>query len=217
TVAALADGDGSVDQRLIALVRKELVRPDRAQLAGDDAYRFRHLLIRDAAYEALPKATRADLHRRFAAWLEEHGQDLVELEEILGYHLEQAALYLAELGQDNREIALAAGDRLQLAGTRAVWRGDFRAATGLLQRGLTLPRPYRLDVRAEAALAAALEIPDLTGAIRVADDAIERADAAGDEAGVAVLRMLAASLRMNLGESSADEVETLANTARPLL
>ncbi|HET8558785.1 MAG TPA: adenylate/guanylate cyclase domain-containing protein, partial [Gaiellaceae bacterium] len=43
-VAALGDGDGEVDRRLVALVRKELVRPDRAQLAGDDAYRFRHLL-----------------------------------------------------------------------------------------------------------------------------------------------------------------------------
>jgi len=57
-VAALADGDGQVEQQLVALVRKELVRPDRTQLPGDDAYRFRHLLIRDAAYEALPKAVR---------------------------------------------------------------------------------------------------------------------------------------------------------------
>ncbi len=84
--------------RLVALVRKELLRPDRTQLPGDDAYRFRHLLIRDAAYEALPKATRAELHERFADWLEEHGADLVELDEILGYHLEQAHRYRAELG-----------------------------------------------------------------------------------------------------------------------
>src|SRR5204862_2979264 len=97
-VAALSQGDGSVDQRLLALVRKELVRPDRAQLTGDDAYRFRHLLIRDAAYDALPKATRADLHVRFARWIERHGTELVELDEILGYHLEQACLYRAELG-----------------------------------------------------------------------------------------------------------------------
>ena len=61
-------------------------------------------MIRDAAYEALPKATRADLHRRFADWLEQHGQDIVELEEILGYHLEQAALYLAELGRNDKEL-----------------------------------------------------------------------------------------------------------------
>ena len=85
--------------RLASLVRKELIRPDKPQLPGEDAFRFRHLLIRDAAYDALPKATRAELHQRFADWLEEHGDDLVELDEILGYHLEQAARYRAELGQ----------------------------------------------------------------------------------------------------------------------
>src|SRR5262249_54699903 len=151
----------AVDQRLITLVRKELVRPDRAQLPGDDAYRFRHLLIRDAAYEALPKATRADLHRRFAAWLEQHGQGLVELEEILGYHLEQAARYLAELGQDDPALALAAGERLGLAGRRAGWRGDFRSARGLLERGLALTRPYRLDVHFEAELVKELEMTEV--------------------------------------------------------
>ena len=98
-VAALADGDGQVDQRLVSLVRKQLVRPDRPQFPEEDAYRFRHLLIRDAAYDALPKAVRADLHGRFAAWLEQHGSELVELDEILGYHLEQAARYREELGR----------------------------------------------------------------------------------------------------------------------
>ena len=69
-VQALApDGAGST-RRLTALVRKELVRPTEPQLAGEDAFRFRHLLIRDAAYDALPKATRAELHERFARWLD---------------------------------------------------------------------------------------------------------------------------------------------------
>ncbi len=73
-VEALSDGAPEVPLRLVALVRKELLRPDRAQLPGDDAFRFRHLLIRDAAYDALPKAVRADLHLRFADWLEAHGR-----------------------------------------------------------------------------------------------------------------------------------------------
>ena len=72
-VQALAPEETQVTTRLAALVRRQLVRPDRAQLAGDDGYRFRHLLIRDAAYDALPKAVRADLHARFADWLDEHG------------------------------------------------------------------------------------------------------------------------------------------------
>ena len=92
-VQALAPEETQVTTRLAALVRHQLVRPDRAQLAGDDGYRFRHLLIRDAAYDALPKAVRADLHARFADWLDEHGDALVERDEIVGYHLEQAAGY----------------------------------------------------------------------------------------------------------------------------
>ena len=87
---ALAPEETQVTPRLAGLVRKELIRPDRPQIAGEDGFRFRHLLIRDAAYEALPKSARADLHQRLAAWLEDHGTELVELDEILGYHLEQA-------------------------------------------------------------------------------------------------------------------------------
>ena len=101
-VQALAPEETQVTPRLAALVRKQLIRPDTAQLAGEDGFRFRHLLIRDAAYDALPKAVRADLHERFAAWLEEHGAELVELDEILGYHLEQACRYRAELGTARR-------------------------------------------------------------------------------------------------------------------
>jgi class 3 adenylate cyclase/tetratricopeptide (TPR) repeat protein len=217
-VAALADGDGSVDERLVALVRKQLVRPDRTQLAGDDAYRFRHLLIRDAAYDALPKATRADLHRRFAAWLEEHGESLVELDEIVGYHLEQAARYLEELGRPDPELALAAGERLALAGKHSYWLlGDFGAAAGLLERALTLTRPYRLDVHLEAELAEALEQSDVVRAVAVARAAAERAEAAGDEAGVALARTVAADMQLHAGECSADELERLARSALPVL
>ena len=70
-VQALASGESQVTPRLAALVRKQLIRPERPQLPGEDAFRFRHLLIRDAAYEALPKAVRGDLHERLAAWLED--------------------------------------------------------------------------------------------------------------------------------------------------
>ena len=55
---------GEVSAHLQSLVRKELVRPDQAEFRGEDAFRFRHLLIRDAAYESMPKEVRADLHER---------------------------------------------------------------------------------------------------------------------------------------------------------
>src|SRR4029077_2836693 len=98
-VRALTPDEPRVTAQLTALVRKELIRPDRPLFAGADAFRFRHLLMRDAAYEALPKAERAELHEQFANWLTEHGTELVELDELVGYHLERAYRYLEELGQ----------------------------------------------------------------------------------------------------------------------
>ena len=60
-----------VGAHLLALVRKEFVRPDRSAFAGDDGFRFRHVLIRDVAYASIPKELRAELHERFADWLEQ--------------------------------------------------------------------------------------------------------------------------------------------------
>jgi class 3 adenylate cyclase/tetratricopeptide (TPR) repeat protein len=137
-VQALAPEETEVSGNLMRLVRKELVRPTTATLPGDDAFRFRHLLIRDAAYDALPKAARADLHERFAVWIETHAPGLVELDEILGYHLEQAALYRAELGRPAPELEARASARLGAAGMRAVARADVGAARSLLQRAVSL-------------------------------------------------------------------------------
>jgi hypothetical protein len=130
-----------MERRLNGLVRKELVRPDKPQLPGEDAYRFRHLLIRDAAYEALPKTARAELHERFAAWLEEHGTALVELDEVVGYHLEQAYRYRAELGPAPTDLAERAAARLAVAGRRALGMRDAAAASNLLGRAVSLAEP----------------------------------------------------------------------------
>jgi len=216
-VAALADGGAEVDGRLVALVRKELVRPDRTQLPGDDAYRFRHLLIRDAAYDGLPKATRADLHRRFAEWLQQHGEDLVELEEILGYHLEQAARYLAELGDADPQVADQASEHLVSAGLRSLWRGDVRAAGALFERALSLTRPHRLDVHLELELATALSGLDVQRAVAVAEAAADRAERSGERPGELLARTVAAAERMEAGDCGADELEQLARSALPLL
>jgi class 3 adenylate cyclase len=134
-VEALAPAEPDVGRRLMSLVRKELVRPDRGLLAGDDAFRFRHLLIRDAAYEALPKAERADLHESFAHWLDGHAPELIELDELVGYHLEQAWRYRSELGATPEpELARAAHDRLAAAARRSLYRNDMRTAAKLLER-----------------------------------------------------------------------------------
>ena len=216
SVQALSE-DSQVTPRLASLVRKQLIRPDKPLLPAEDAFRFRHLLIRDAAYDALPKATRADLHQRFAGWLEERGRDLVELDEILGYHLEQAAHYRQELGQGAPELAERAGERLAAAGRRALWRGDGPAAAGLLRRALELTSPFRLDVHLELDLARAVW-PDGQQAAAIARAAAERAQREGDETGEALARAAEAFHRSwYVPDPSVDELETQARKALTLL
>jgi class 3 adenylate cyclase/tetratricopeptide (TPR) repeat protein len=116
-----------------SLVRKDLVRP-----TGEDTFRFKHLLLRDAAYEALPKEQRADLHERFADWLETAAPDRGE---IRGYHLEQAYRYRAELGpvdEHAQQLARRASSLLAEAGNRAAARGDVHATINLLERAVRL-------------------------------------------------------------------------------
>ena len=110
-----------VQSHLTTLVRKELIRSTSPTFPEDEGYRFRHLLIRDAAYESLPKATRAELHEQFADWLSRH--ELVEGDEIVGYHLEQAHRYRAEL--DGSDAAL---DRTRASRFRVSRSGRARSA-----------------------------------------------------------------------------------------
>jgi class 3 adenylate cyclase/tetratricopeptide (TPR) repeat protein len=134
-----ADG---LDRNLIALTRKELLRPDRSLYEGDDGFRFNHVLIRDVAYASMPKELRADLHTRLASWLDARaGVQLTGHEEIVGYHLEQAYLARTQLGRvdaETRTSALQGGRLLGRAGQRALDRGEFAAAVALLERASRL-------------------------------------------------------------------------------
>ncbi len=193
-VQALAPEDPQIPARLLGLVRKELVRPEQARLRGDDAFRFRHILIRDAAYDALPKKTRADLHERFAGWLDEVGGDLVELDEIVGHHLEQAHRYLEELGiAEGRalELGARASERLTAAARGARARDDARAVASLLARASRLLEPH--DLRRGKLLVdlayARYESDDLHGARDAADEALEVARRHGDEHLAALARI----------------------------
>jgi class 3 adenylate cyclase/tetratricopeptide (TPR) repeat protein len=171
---------------LISLARKEFIQPHQALFAGDDAFRFGHMLIRDAAYEAVPKQLRARLHERFAHWLERAaGDKAVDYEEILAYHLEQAYRYQRELGRGDEAGLLAehAGRRLATTGLRALARGDMPAAINLLSRAAdVLPRddPGRLELLSELATAM-VEAGELAKADAVIREASERAEAGGHE------------------------------------
>ena len=171
---------------LQSLVRKELIRPDRSEIRGEDAFRFTHILVRDAAYGGIPKAMRAELHERLADWIEAHTRDLAgEYEEIVGYHLEQAHRSLVELGPaGDRTTALSerTAERLASAGQRAFARGDMPAAVSLLSRAtalLSARDARRLELLPEIAFAL-METAEFDRLVAVAREMEDAAAETGD-------------------------------------
>ena len=137
-----------VGRKLLALVRRQFIHPDQAELPGDDGFRFDHVLIRDAAYDSLPKKVRAELHERFAGWLEERlGSDVPA--EIVGYHLEQAHRYRRELGTADDVVAERAARWLIDAARSASLRRDLHAEVVFLERAVAL-LPDGASTRARA-------------------------------------------------------------------
>jgi class 3 adenylate cyclase/tetratricopeptide (TPR) repeat protein len=178
---------GRIPSRLLELAHKELVRPCQSDFVDEGAFEFRHLLIRDAAYDALSKESRADLHERFADWFEARAGDRsAEYAEIVGWHLEQAHRYLSELGtlgERGDELARRAADRLAAAGWTASARGDVSAGVTLRTRALALmpaDAPRRPQVLADLG-DALLWRGRFDEADRALSEAIELADRAADE------------------------------------
>jgi class 3 adenylate cyclase/tetratricopeptide (TPR) repeat protein len=176
----------SLGAHLLTLVRKELIRPHHSIFRREDAFRFGHILIRDEAYIGIAKETRAELHERFAEWLEgAAGGRTGEIDEILGYHLEQAFRYQRELGpvtEAGRRLATRAGELLTTAGRRALARGDARAASSLLARATSLlppETPGREDLLVElgGALVIAGKFEDAEAAL---GEAVETSSGAGN-------------------------------------
>ena len=197
----------AVAATLFGLVRKEFIRPAPSAFRGEDGFRFRHALIRDAAYAAIPKATRAELHERFADWLEQRGAQ----DELVGYHLEQAARCRAELGVPDEAVAERAGELLAGAGRRAAARDDMPAARTLLERavglaGLGAARPEALRELATARWATG----DVDGAAATVEEAITTAVELGDarQEWYARLERAARRRQLHLGDDDLGVVAT---------
>jgi len=192
---------------LSSLVRKELIHPDPSSFAGQEAYRFLHILIRDAAYQGLLKRTRAELHERFVDWLERvAGDRVMEYEEIRGYHLEQAYVIRAQLGPLDEhavQIGVRGSSYLSAAGHRALARGDMPAAASLLRRASSLlpgtdPGRPKLLLKTGEAL---MEVGELAMADTLLQASAEEAAALDDQA----LRTAAELARLNLRYATTPE------------
>ena len=199
----------NVAATLLSLMRKELVQPAPSPHAGDDGFRFRHVLIRDAAYAELPKRLAADLHERFADWLAGGPPELV------GYHLDQAYRCRAQLGEHDDALAVRAGAVLAEAGERAFARDDGSAAAKLFSRACELlPEgdSHRLPVLRHASHALFW-----TGSVddgrTLLEEAIRSAVATGDTSEEWSARLDLAASDLVVGRGDADALLRVAEAA----
>ena len=167
------DVDGALEELLL---RDFLLREERSAISGEEAYKFKHVLIREVGYAGLSKGSRADLHVLFAEWLAERAGD--ELVEIRAFHLDQATRLLAELdGSAPAELVEEAAAALTHAGRRALSRESFRSARKLLVRAVelapTLERRY-------FAARAAWRLGDMTAVIVEMEEVAVTAEREGE-------------------------------------
>ena len=214
-----------LDERLERISERRLVqRVDDAP----DLHRFHHIMIKDTAYNRLPKRTRSTLHSRFADWAERVNRERdreIEFQEIVGYHLEQARRYLVELApldDAGRELGRRAAGHLVPAGRRAFGRGDMWAAANLFRRSVELlPEGSRARLELLPDLGEALmEIGEFGAARELLDEAVAGAAALGDrtlEAEAILTRLLVAHHTVDDLDAWRSEVQAESERLIPML
>jgi class 3 adenylate cyclase/tetratricopeptide (TPR) repeat protein len=173
----LSSEEEGFDAHLDALLLRDFVLSEaRSSITGEDAFRFKHVLIREVAFLGLSKSARADHHARFADWLKERAGE--ELLEIRAYHLDHAVTLLAELdGEAPPELVQEAAGALAKAGKRALAREANRSARKLFMRAVELEPT--LERRYDSARAA-WQLDDLPAVSREMAEVAGEARSAGD-------------------------------------
>jgi class 3 adenylate cyclase/tetratricopeptide (TPR) repeat protein len=137
-LGALGQERWTLEERLHSLARKEFVRPERrSSVAGEAEYAFRHALIREVAYEQIPKSQRAGKHRAAAEWIESLGRP-EDHAEMLAHHYLQALDYVQAADEPTDELGKRAVEALQEAGDRALSLNAYPAAARSYERALAM-------------------------------------------------------------------------------
>ena len=208
-VATLLQIDGA-RAALDSLVRRELLEPAPPTTAFEDRYRFRHALIHDAAYASVPKAEAARLHEAVADILDERAAG----DEVVGFHLERAAVSRAEPDRHGRRLAEEAGIRLGSAGIGAWKRGDAGTATSLIGRATAL-LPGEHAARAELLCELGVAL-DALGRSTEADDALTAAETSRERRIRLRARLERATRAALDGSGAPDDVLAIAAEAIPI-
>ena len=102
-VAAVGERErGEVRRELNELVHREFVRPIRVSaIEGEEEFSFWHALVRDVAYQQIPRSPRAEKHLAAARWVEHMAEERVaDHAEILVHHYGEALELLRATGVD---------------------------------------------------------------------------------------------------------------------
>jgi class 3 adenylate cyclase/tetratricopeptide (TPR) repeat protein len=219
-VAALMAG-ANQDAAFESLRRKGLVA------GGDDdpnqEVRFRHLLIRDAAYASLTKSERVALHDRFGSILETEAGDPTQMTEILAHHAERALTLSIELALDGDMLLSRAQRALEWSlamGERAITRRDLPTVDAALNTAraaaAALPGGGGLESRSRVSLLEA-QLLVVTGDYATATQAAAKAAALAEEAQllqlVATARLTEAWIANWAGAGSMAEFDRLVERA----
>ncbi|HEX2810053.1 MAG TPA: hypothetical protein VHN80_28145, partial [Kineosporiaceae bacterium] len=187
------------------LIQVQEQQPDRAE---PQEFGFRHILIQQAAYRAILKSARAQLHESVADWMETGvGERSSQWIEVIGHHLEQAAHYRRELQQEaqSAELGRRATTYLRRAGRAALALGDAAAAVSAFERArglLTASDPDRAPIL--TGLGAALfEAGRLSEAKDALDTAQQVAAAQGQDGFAAHAKVQALLLDLHLDPGAA--------------
>src|SRR5437773_334812 len=167
----------SIEEPIDDLLLRDFVLDEpRSTIRGEQAYRFKHVLIREVAYASVSKSARAEHHQAFAGWLKERAGE--ELFEIRAYHLDHAAKLTAELtGSVPVDLQREAAEALAEAGLRAFAREANRTARHLFVRSVELEPTLR---RRYLAARAADRLSDLPAVSREMEEVLAGAIEAGD-------------------------------------
>jgi class 3 adenylate cyclase/tetratricopeptide (TPR) repeat protein len=202
-VSALGAGDQEmIAGRLHKLERGQLVRREhRSTVGGETQYAFSHLLVRDVAYGQVPRAQRAEKHRRAGEWIAAlAGDRLEDRAELLAYHY-TAALELARAaGEDTSRIVDPARLALRAAAQRALALNSFESAGRLYSQALELwPADDAERPRLLFDYGRTLWFQDRSGA-EVFTEAREGLLACGDPVGAAEAEILLADIAWSVGD-----------------
>jgi DNA-binding SARP family transcriptional activator len=131
-------GRRQADELLFALESKEFVQQARrSAVAGDSEYAFGHVLLRDVAYGQIPRAARAEKHRRAARWIESLGRP-DDHAEMLAHHYWNALEYTRAAGREDPALVERARLALRTAGDRAFAVASYATAAHFYATALEL-------------------------------------------------------------------------------